>query len=632
MSNELKAEDKTLKQEIYVRMDPHLVDLPWKKKVELIDSIGASAGSKALIVDLDFSHTGRRINRRVYSKAGHMMVPGDLTHPYPKPITIDHEDGVKNIIGRIVSASYVDTTDEAKAYFRKRRLSDSGLAQIIDGLSDLDYQKAAAGFHKTKILNDKNWKGIGRVAAKARITDGDAIIKFFDQRYLTFSAEQDSDEYVCSICFQDWYKDGYCGHDPGAMVDGKLAFMMTGRMKGMGSSVVTHPADPDSIVTALSLSDSDGDDDHAKMFNRIIDTFIVDGKSQIEDEPKKELEMKDLLAKLLKGETLTDEERDTLYTSVFEQEGLKDKTIIVDGKEILVANEKLSKEDIALLPKSAFVNGFPIHDSSHAVAFDLATKSSEFDLSEDLKVLIDSKLKALGLTNEDISKEIEAVKDTVESAKKMFNDHYTEIVSGLSDDDIKKLYESISDKAKALGLFVDVTAFETKIVELQDSIAQATVALNSSKEEALVSGERAKALGVQYRELMNDHRELAKLYGKNTSETDELLDRVVTLVKVLDQTSNISDKNIKNINRLLDSVDVKTLESKLNDGLQKKTVQPETDPTVQAPKNNFTAYEEGVLTRYKAIKDSSGEKAAKTYFNSVKQYCSRNFNPSDMEK
>ena len=146
----MKDFDKII-QNVFIKLDPKIANLDNKEKTKLIDGIAASNGRQYLSVDFDFSHTGRKINRRIYSKIGHLSVPKTLISPYPKPITLNHEDGVQSIIGRFKNASYVDMMDEARTYFKKKRLNESGLNQIDEALTKLDYEKAADAFYRTKV-------------------------------------------------------------------------------------------------------------------------------------------------------------------------------------------------------------------------------------------------------------------------------------------------------------------------------------------------------------------------------------------------------------------------------------------------------------------------------------------------
>src|SRR3990167_3982449 len=257
---------------VTIKGDPKYRDLSSHDRVKLIDQFLNPESPKALIVDFDFSHTGRRINRRIYSKAGHIQTATDLTSPYFKPITLNHEMDAEKIIGRIAKAVYVPLTNDAAQYFSTRGILPSIVNDLDNALMSLDFEKIRDLIKSNDLHKDKKWMGIGKVSASARITDAAAIEKFIDGRFQTFSAETDSDMYICSDCLQDWYKDGPCE----CGMPGPNSFMMTGNMIGGGSSVVTHPADDLSIVTNMMFSDSALD-----INTRIEDIMLVDSTQQL---------------------------------------------------------------------------------------------------------------------------------------------------------------------------------------------------------------------------------------------------------------------------------------------------------------------------------------------------------------
>lgn len=278
-------DNKLGKEQIQVRLPQHIQDLSAKDKVKLVDSIAASAGARALNVDFVVSHTGKRINRRIYNVRAHKNVANDLNNQEnQKPITKDHEWTVDSIIGRFTRAAYEPLVDEAQNFFRKRRLSPNKFTDLMQSLETLDFEKMANVFHTTKILEDRGWKGVGRITASARITDPESIVKFLDKRYMNFSAEQLTDKYVCSICLNDWKSAGPCEHEPGQVYDGKTAIIFCGDMSGQASSVVMSPADEGSIVTSLSLTDADGDPYEEMNKLGIFDQFISDSQVGINEQ------------------------------------------------------------------------------------------------------------------------------------------------------------------------------------------------------------------------------------------------------------------------------------------------------------------------------------------------------------
>jgi hypothetical protein len=287
-----------------LRIKNPLEDLAPEERTKVIDQILAGNSGRYLNVDFTFSHSGKRINRRIYSRKGQKRVADTLTD---KALNLDHGDSVKDIIGRISKASYVDLTTEAKAFAKKARIKEDRIDDLNDALETLDYQKIADIYHGTKLLQLRGWKGVGKVEATAKITDSDSIIKFLDRRYLNFSAEQTPSQYICSICMKDSYQDG-CDHFAGQTYDGKLAFMICGDMEGTGAGVVMNGADPDALVRALSLTDSEDDDD--QILNDLESKSIVDAKVWIDD-----------------SEAATDKKVFTLGGIVEELEAMTDKEV-----------------------------------------------------------------------------------------------------------------------------------------------------------------------------------------------------------------------------------------------------------------------------------------------------------------
>ena len=91
---------------------------------------------------------------------------------------------------------------------------------------------------------------------QANITDEDAIKKFMDGRYLTFSAGSTTDRHVCSICKTDWAQDGMCEHRHGQKYDGEICVFITGDFIVLEGSVVNTPADDLSQLVHMEMRDS----------------------------------------------------------------------------------------------------------------------------------------------------------------------------------------------------------------------------------------------------------------------------------------------------------------------------------------------------------------------------------------
>jgi hypothetical protein len=120
---------------------------------------------------------------------------------------------------------------------------------------------------------------------QANITDEEAIKKFMDGRYLTFSAGSTTDRHVCSICKTDWAKDGMCEHRHGKTYDGEVCVFITGDFLVMEGSVVNTPADDLSQLVHMEMMDAE--DPSKKITDKeiYIDEFIMtDSKYILGDE------------------------------------------------------------------------------------------------------------------------------------------------------------------------------------------------------------------------------------------------------------------------------------------------------------------------------------------------------------
>lgn len=612
--------DKLL-QKITVRSPEQFASLSSRERNKLLDEFMSTEGPKALMVGFPYSHSGRLINRRIYSRIGHIQVADSLMHPTPKPLTLNHvENDVDKIVGRFREAKYIDTIAEAGAFLQSKGFNPGLAKDLSDALTVLDFEKAANIFHKTKVLKDRKWPGIGYIDTKVRVTSQAAIEKFLDQRYQNFSAEQDTDMMVCSICLENWKDSGApCEHIPGTMHDGKLAFIMAGNMIGGGSSVVIHGADDLSFTTSMGWTDAE--EDSIEVYSRLSDVFMVDSVQQLISE-KKEFLMNELITKLL-DEQLTEEELTSLYDSAFALEGVD-------------ATAKLSLEDRKALPASALVSGFPVHDSAHAKAAKALLGTLDLPEGEGLN---DERLK---------------VRSAIESKILAFSD---------------ELEEDIADEVlenKKLVDAAEVEALKTEVQVLKDQLAsKENIALEKAELEIKLADavtntgaltvkvsrleERSRVLSSEYRELMRDHVELAKSYEAQAKEIDVFATKTAQFVGLLTDTKDIDSKNFENIYELLDSVDFASVESKLNSGLHRDSVDTVADPIVgdvdagtfkdtneskPLDISSLDSYDRNVLKKFIDKVNKDGMDEANRWFQSGPQtYCTEGFNPlSYMEK
>ncbi len=275
-------------------------------KIDITDAkIEKQEGKRALIVDLEFSASGKVTNGRIYPPAGHRAGLDTWTRPFAKPALVHHEES-RDAIGRVASVQWVDTEKEALAYLGG---DVSALADIKRAFQAGDGEKLYAVMKKHGAL-DKKWPGLGKLLGKVRIVDEDAIQKFIDERYLTWSAGQGTDALICMNCGSDWFAGDQCDHRMGGTdADGNPVIFLCGTMSGREISVVNSPANDTSVTLSMAFEDS-ASDDYQVMMNvqdALEDTQVF--KANVQYESETQMNIQDITALEFKTvlEVLSDE-------------------------------------------------------------------------------------------------------------------------------------------------------------------------------------------------------------------------------------------------------------------------------------------------------------------------------------
>ena len=234
---------------INIAPDEKISSLKKEEKDQLADSILSSKkNKKGLFITYDLSHSGRRINNRIYGTKGQQNGTLSVMKPYPKPI-LQHHDKTKDPIGRFVSAEWEDLSQEAMKFFS----NVNDFMEVKAAYDSDDPEAIYSVMKKYNLLTNKNWPGMGRIRVKAQITDKEAIEKFLDGRYITFSAGSTTDRHVCSICNSDWAKSDFCEHRHGKIYDGEVCVFVTGDFNVLEGSVVNMPADDLSQLQSMEF-------------------------------------------------------------------------------------------------------------------------------------------------------------------------------------------------------------------------------------------------------------------------------------------------------------------------------------------------------------------------------------------
>lgn len=243
--------DFKLKDFVQIKPDPSYADLSSGQKVSILDSLIGGSTPRGLTVTYDLSHSGRRINNRIYTVAGQKWGIDSLTNPYPKPIIRNH-DQQSEPIGRFVGGTYVDTSEAALRYFDNVQ----EYMEITAAFDEDSPERIYKTLKRYGLLTKKSWPGVGSMRVTAKISDKDAIEKFLDGRYITFSAGSTTDRHVCSVCASDWASGDMCEHRHGRVYDNDLCVFVTGRFEVLEGSVVNTPADDLSQVLSMEMSDN----------------------------------------------------------------------------------------------------------------------------------------------------------------------------------------------------------------------------------------------------------------------------------------------------------------------------------------------------------------------------------------
>ncbi|MAE81790.1 MAG: hypothetical protein CMB80_03560 [Flammeovirgaceae bacterium] len=188
-----------------------------------------------------------------------------FTDGYPKPVLLHHEDH-KDPVGRIVAASYKDTSHGVGEHYNgmlvKNKygeevgtITDTLINDFVNNRMPFGMQvDIVSSMFTDSLLSDNTYRGLGHIELVANITDKNAVEKLLDGRYITGSIGASTDKAVCSICKSDWTKEGPCDHKPGAVYDSAKCFIIAGELVYDEYSFVNVPADKHSKVLELNYN------------------------------------------------------------------------------------------------------------------------------------------------------------------------------------------------------------------------------------------------------------------------------------------------------------------------------------------------------------------------------------------
>jgi len=367
-----------------INPDPSIRNLTKKQRAKILDGLfnnnpnspdndNFKNNYRGLDIVYDLSHSGRRINNRVYTVKGQQDGINTLTFPYPKPI-LTHHDGDSDPIGRFVAGQWDDLSNHALNHFKDVK----DFLEVKKAFDTDDPEKIYAVMKKYNLLTAKDWPGLGRMRVQAKITDEKAIEKFLDGRYITFSAGSTTDRHVCSICNSDWAEGDMCEHRHGKIYDGDICVFITGKFEVLEGSVVNMPADDLSQVLSMELTDDNEKKTIAKISSASKDAiYFSDSVYNIT-----ERSMSEHVAEI--AEPVVDEHvsPEPIIETVVESDTLKTIVGDFDGDTYKVTSEEKTSEEASVVEEGKAEEPTDLKDEVSEEAVDSVKANLEEDVKE----------------------------------------------------------------------------------------------------------------------------------------------------------------------------------------------------------------------------------------------------------
>tara|TARA_R110001606_G_scaffold95899_3_gene212418 strand:- start:217 stop:1956 length:1740 start_codon:yes stop_codon:yes gene_type:complete len=568
----------------YVKISPDakLKSLDTKSKIEFIDRACESNenGIGGLVVSYDLSHSGRRINNRIYSPAGQASGVESLLSPYPKPILLNHDQSL-DPIGRFIGGEFQDLSNLNYQHFGDAR----EIAELQSAFTVQDFEKIYSLMKKNNLLTNPNYSGLGRMRVQANIRDPKAIEKFIDGRYMTFSAGSTTDKHVCSICYSDWAQSDFCEHRHGKIYDNEICVFMTGSFQILEGSVVNTPADDLSQIISMEYYN-----DNNELQNMNFDTkmdpstfYLSDSFFNLINDPEIHMENKEESStKKVELEILENEDSQQVENEVPVNETETSTETIVEEAKVEVVEVQDDKEVEEKIEETEV-------KSIETIEEVLTDKSVDWYL---LDCALTIELGDKALSNEEKSELSEDVfcgpnrsfpvsdHAHLEAARKLISK------ARLSDAEKEKVLACVEEKAEAIKDNLEKDASDTAIAAIKDEISK----LRKDIEKELVD---VKNLLQDKIDRLSSVKELEQ--ADSSKEVKEVL---VEETKVLKEIENPSISNSDN-----------------------------SSPNESLNLDSLGTFEKKAVRQYAEILNKDGEASANAFWEFKSQYLNKGFDP-----
>ena len=653
---------------IKISPDPSLTKLGKRQKHALMDNLlsAPSNGQRGLLITYDLSHSGRRINNRIYTTKGQQDGINTLLTPYPKPI-LAHHDEHSDPIGRFVGGHWDDLSHQAISFFDNVQ----DFMELQDAYEKDDPEQIYSTMKKFGLLTNKKWPGLGRMRVQARIADEIAVEKFLDGRYVTFSAGSTTDRHICSICQSDWAVGDICEHRHGKIYDGDICVFTTGIFKVLEGSVVNMPADDLSQVLAMELIDAPQHESVDHNTDCIVDNntiFISDSVYHIKESlmsdniveaqtPSKSSDEAEV-AEIISEEISSDSEVIEHNQDTSDVDGSENSDFVEEVSDALEASEDLENSEGVVNSNDEVLTENEVTESAsldnsvlerlisliNEMQEKVVVKEACNDVEEAVKDESSIEEKEKAEEKSDESEETQLLDEEINNADDVDVDWYLLDAALMHELGDAKLSASEREKLDASDFCgpdrsfpvpdcAHATAARRLIGRAKLSTAQKAKVMdcvNRQMKELDCNSEDSDQVNASYEELKTDHAVALK-------RIQELEDKLVTVLETYAKESNVSSDSEKDklsfyVN-WFDNMSTKVEEDNTAnisvDAIENPSVASSTTPSIIHDKR-IGSFEKSIVDRYHEILEISGKDAAEGYLVSKRRYLPRGFHPNKL--
>ena len=577
----------------------------------------------SVVVDADATFGGYLTgNMSFYS--GLSMKGGLSTwiKPNKSPVLINHASW-EDPIGRIYKAKFLDIEvpkgleDVAKIILKTKKIKEFTEAA----------HKAVNYQH-----NHSDFKGFCKVGLTYKVTDLTAIPKILDERYLTVSSSFVASRAFCSICGQNYVKDGYCDHRWGATYEDedtgeertcfRIAF---GDYKYGELSYVNFPSFDHAVQTSVEMNDSEmvikDSTIHVpdiSLFCSLGDCACADTKTEERNQEK---------------DSINEEEEDDSFDKIYKSlESFDDKLSAKECEVLILTNLQLLKDYKGTGDRKKIRNY--ILRKAKKMAIKVTVKDmKDIKAPEKFALLLSDSLQSYEVIKSCLSEDkwldsekLEGLKDEDFAAP----NRMIPMVDKDHKDAIGKLLEELSEDEECK---VDYT-FEL----IKDKVDNFCPECDEKpKDDAKPTDKKDITIGLQKDKI----KELTEKISSREKEIKDSISNELLFVKALVDKDNYDEEALK---KEMDSQDIKTIKARITDnkGFLKDFVpakkgkeeaakeEPVTNPITRTvePEDGEEERKEFIDNEYKTRYKHYGKEMADEYLRDMKLrgYVSEKYN------